>query len=127
MPGLQAKPACLPRIFSLVFLSSSLTQLLNLRPPPPLPLPAGAADLAELKAHPFFAGVDWERLRELPAPRFIAPDLESIGSDAGSFDWELQVGCGWVAVGGDGDGAGGGLGGCASAGPGVYRHQRRGL
>ncbi|GAB4821386.1 hypothetical protein N2152v2_008432 [Parachlorella kessleri] len=50
----------------------------------------GSQDLAELRAHPFFAGVDWDNLRSQPAPSFIAPDVESIGSDASSFDWELQ-------------------------------------
>lgn len=50
----------------------------------------GAADLAELKAHPFFEKIDWQKLRSQPAPEFV-PDLEpSMGSASSSFDWELQ-------------------------------------
>ncbi len=61
---------------------------------------AGARDLGELKAHPFFSGVDWVGLRAQPPPAFVAPELESLGSDTGSFDWELQVGLGgWVSWG----------------------------
>ncbi|EFN52977.1 hypothetical protein CHLNCDRAFT_36647 [Chlorella variabilis] len=35
----------------------------------------GAADLAELQAHPFFAGIDWDTLRSQPAPEFM-PDID---------------------------------------------------
>ena len=31
----------------------------------------GAADLAELRCHAFFAGIDWEGLRRQPTPAFV--------------------------------------------------------
>ena len=54
-----------------------------------LPPPAGAADLGELRRHPFFAGVEWEGLRGRPAPAFVEVE-GSVGSATSSFDWELQ-------------------------------------
>ena len=43
----------------------------------PMQVSAGAADLEELKAHPFFGGIDWACLRSQPAPEFIAePSLD---------------------------------------------------
>jgi 3-phosphoinositide dependent protein kinase-1 len=52
----------------------------------------GAEDLEELKAHPFFDGIDWAALRCQPAPDFIAePSLDpALSSANSSFDWELQ-------------------------------------
>jgi len=50
----------------------------------------GAQDLSELKSHAFFHGIDWQNLRELPAPSPVIVDTDSIGSAASSFDWELQ-------------------------------------
>jgi 3-phosphoinositide dependent protein kinase-1 len=48
----------------------------------------GARDLGELRAHPFFEGVDWGRLREGPAPEPAPTDDDrSLGSGASSFDW----------------------------------------
>ncbi len=50
----------------------------------------GAADLAELRAHPFFEGVDWAGLRAGPAPTPAPRGASSNdGSGASSFDWEL--------------------------------------
>ncbi len=50
----------------------------------------GAADLAELRAHPFFEGVDWAGLRAGPAPTPAPRSASSDdGSGASSFDWEL--------------------------------------
>ena len=47
--------------------------------------------MAELQAHPFFSGIDWEELLRQPAPEFAEPERDSDGSSTGSFDWELQV------------------------------------
>jgi hypothetical protein len=47
----------------------------------------GAHDLSELRAHPFFEGVDWQRVRDAPAPPTVdarAPDTAAMG-----LDWEL--------------------------------------
>jgi hypothetical protein len=43
--------------------------------------------MRELKQHPFFQGIDWEHLREGPAPVFTPPQPPS-GEDM-SLDWEL--------------------------------------
>ena len=52
-------------------------------------LGAGAQDLQEVKAHPFFQGVQWDGLRDSPAPAFArpqhAPEVESVG-----LDWEMS-------------------------------------
>lgn len=47
----------------------------------------GAADLAELRAHPFFGGVDWSAVRAAPAPPF-APRPPPNPDDV-ALDWEL--------------------------------------
>lgn len=50
---------------------------------------AGAQNLQEVKAHPFFQGVQWEGLLNSPAPAFArpqhAPEVESVG-----LDWEMS-------------------------------------
>eukprot|EP00198_Chlamydomonas_reinhardtii_P012041 XP_001701378.1 3-phosphoinoside dependent protein kinase [Chlamydomonas reinhardtii] len=52
-----------------------------------------AEDMAELRAHPFFAGVDWAALRAGPAPPYLPPRVPGApGSDGGyeeGLDWEL--------------------------------------
>lgn len=48
---------------------------------------AGASDLAELKAHALFAGVDWEGLRRGPAPAYVAKPRRPADEEA--LDWEL--------------------------------------
>jgi len=53
-------------------------------------LGAGAGGLEDLKAHPFFKGVDWDGLRSGAAPDPAVVDLDSLGSASSSFDWELQ-------------------------------------
>lgn len=53
----------------------------------------GATDLAELRAHPFFEGVEWGSLRSQEAPEWMADPMDSAlsGYDtSSSFDWELQ-------------------------------------
>lgn len=49
--------------------------------------------MAELRAHPFFAGVDWAALRAGPAPPYLPPRVPGApGSDGGyeeGLDWEL--------------------------------------
>ena len=50
---------------------------------------AGCDDLAELQAHPFFAGVDWRHLLEQEAPQFVqppAPEPANFG-----LDWDLNA------------------------------------
>ena len=49
----------------------------------------GASDIKDLKMHPFFNGIDWDRLREQSAPVPAVIETDSIGSAASSFDWEL--------------------------------------
>jgi 3-phosphoinositide dependent protein kinase-1 len=49
----------------------------------------GHADMADLKRHAFFTGIDWSTLREDPAPTPVFIDTDSIGSAGSSFDWEL--------------------------------------
>ncbi|KAG2439042.1 hypothetical protein HYH02_006570 [Chlamydomonas schloesseri] len=53
----------------------------------------GAEDIAELKAHPFFAGVDWARLRSGPAPPYLPPRPPGGGPGSDGYeeglDWEL--------------------------------------
>ncbi|KAG2487647.1 hypothetical protein HYH03_013785 [Edaphochlamys debaryana] len=49
----------------------------------------GATDLAELMAHPFFAGIDWDHVRSGPAPEYLAPTPPGSGGDAEGLDWEL--------------------------------------
>ena len=43
---------------------------------------AGAGDsrLQDLKSHPFFAGINWDDLREQPAPAFTPPQ-HTLGMD----------------------------------------------
>lgn len=48
----------------------------------------GSDDIASLKAHPFFDGIDWEGIRQQTAPSFIPP-TEPNPSDL-EQDWELQ-------------------------------------
>ncbi|KAL4439495.1 hypothetical protein ABPG77_008824 [Micractinium sp. CCAP 211/92] len=51
----------------------------------------GAADLADLRAHPFFEGVAWDSLRSQEAPEWAQePQLDTLSSANSSFDWELQ-------------------------------------
>lgn len=64
-----------------------ITRLLALEPADRI----GAADLAELRAHPFFEGVPWDSLRSQEAPEWVQdPMLDSLSSANSSFDWELQ-------------------------------------
>lgn len=66
-----------------------ITQLLQLNPRERL----GSNDIQDLKNHPFFQGVDWSRIRTLPAPEVMMDELDSLGSGGtggSSFDWELQ-------------------------------------
>jgi hypothetical protein len=51
--------------------------------------PLGAEDLSDLKAHPFFAGIDWDTLRSGPAPPFLPPTPPGSGDEEG-LDWELS-------------------------------------
>lgn len=48
---------------------------------------AGAADLSELKAHPFFSSIDWAGLRAGPAPAFVVKPRRPAEEEA--LDWEL--------------------------------------
>lgn len=61
------------------------------RTPPLLPHArsgrAGAADMDELKGHAFFAGVDWQGLRQQTAPACVAPRQQD--ATAIALDWEL--------------------------------------
>jgi serine/threonine protein kinase len=66
-----------------------ITQLLQLNPRERL----GANDIQDLKNHPFFQDIDWNRIRNLPAPEVMMDELDSLGSGGtggSSFDWELQ-------------------------------------
>lgn len=49
---------------------------------------AGAVDMAELKAHPFFKGLEWEGLRRSEAPAFTPPAPDTM--DMEGLDWELN-------------------------------------
>lgn len=42
----------------------------------------GAADLQELKRHPFFKAIDWGSLRKQPAPEFVPPEPDLSGAAA---------------------------------------------
>ncbi|EFJ41871.1 hypothetical protein VOLCADRAFT_83913 [Volvox carteri f. nagariensis] len=49
-----------------------------------------AEDISELKAHPFFAVIDWETLRSGPAPSFLPPTPPGgAGDGEEGWDWEL--------------------------------------
>ncbi|PSC73799.1 3-phosphoinositide-dependent kinase 1 [Micractinium conductrix] len=51
----------------------------------------GSADLSELRAHPFFEGVDWAAPRSAEPPEFLLDPMDAALSSAdSSFDWELQ-------------------------------------
>lgn len=52
----------------------------------------GSADRNELRAHPFFAAIDWDALwtGQPPSLAIDALELESALSNASSFDWELS-------------------------------------
>ena len=50
-------------------------------------LALGASDLAEIKMHSFFEGIDWERLRHSTPPEWI-PAQEA--DQAIDLDWELK-------------------------------------
>ncbi|KAL4437322.1 hypothetical protein ABPG75_004461 [Micractinium tetrahymenae] len=64
-----------------------ITRLLVLEPADRI----GAANIAELRAHPFFEGVDWGSLRSQEAPEWMEdPMLDTLSSASSSFDWELQ-------------------------------------
>jgi 3-phosphoinositide dependent protein kinase-1 len=66
-----------------------ITQLLQLNPRERL----GANDIQDLKNHPFFRDIDWNGIRNLPAPEVMMDELDSLGSGGtggSSFDWELQ-------------------------------------
>ncbi|PNH12055.1 Polyubiquitin-A [Tetrabaena socialis] len=70
----------------------------------------GAEDLAELRAHPFFAGVDWETLRSQPTPEFLPPRAPGEGDgEAAALDWELTSLVRDAADGGRGAWGGSGL------------------
>ena len=58
-----------------------LERLLDKRPESRM----GTADVAEVKAHPFFAGIDWEALR---AGRVEAPFIPEMGSNCGVNNFE---------------------------------------
>lgn len=48
----------------------------------------GANDMSELKAHPFFEGIDWSTLRSGSAPEFLPPPPPNEAAEA--LDWELS-------------------------------------
>lgn len=48
---------------------------------------AGYHSLDEVKQHPFFAGINWEAVREAPAPKILACKQQS--SQDLALDWEL--------------------------------------
>ncbi len=54
---------------------------------------AGAEDLGELWAHPFFDGIDWANLRSQPAPDFIAEPSLDPGKQ---LRCSAGICCGWV-------------------------------
>lgn len=70
-------------MFALGFQETRLPPLFPLTHTSPTPTPsptfsAGAADLADLRAHPFFEGVAWDSLRSQEAPEWAQePQLDS--------------------------------------------------
>jgi hypothetical protein len=49
--------------------------------------PAGYASIQEVQQHPFFAGVNWDAVRDAAAPKFV-PRPADARQDL-SLDWEL--------------------------------------
>jgi 3-phosphoinositide dependent protein kinase-1 len=65
----------------------------------------GASGLAELRAHPFFEGVDWARgARAAPAPALVPVRVQS--DEEVALDWELSS---LFRNGADSSGGGGGV------------------
>mmetsp|Transcript_8401 Transcript_8401/g.35143 ORF Transcript_8401/g.35143 Transcript_8401/m.35143 type:complete len:486 (+) Transcript_8401:160-1617(+) len=64
-------------VFPEEYPNKAATSLINslLVPRPELRLGAGPAGLRELKAHEFFAGVDWDHLFEAEAPPLVRTDI----------------------------------------------------
>ena len=55
-----------------------------------LPCPcAGAADIDDLKQHPFFEGVQWESVLNQDAPHYVPPPPPD--DEAEGFDWDLST------------------------------------
>ncbi|GIL60087.1 hypothetical protein Vafri_14743 [Volvox africanus] len=51
----------------------------------------GAEDVSDLKAHPFFAAINWDTLRTGPAPGFLPPTPPGGAADGEmGWDWELS-------------------------------------
>jgi hypothetical protein len=48
---------------------------------------AGYRSLEEVQQHPFFAGVNWDAVRDAAAPQFVP--MPSDGRQDLSLDWEL--------------------------------------
>lgn len=53
-------------------------------------LGAGPGGYTALKKHPFFRGIDWENLRQLPAPTIARAVTEAEDSDAQDSTWNLS-------------------------------------
>lgn len=52
------------------------------------PSPAGYASIQEVQQHPFFAGVNWQAVRDAAAPKFVPRAADPARQDL-SLDWEL--------------------------------------